>query len=188
MANNFLTLMENVDIHSHRLSKNSWRIATTKIALLIGVSRFQTISLNRSKGFVFLHWREDMFTFSTLRMMAIIGFAITLFSFPEQSAFAQGRLRLSADIGGVKAKAKYEERSERRKFNFQLEQATPGQFGTVTATTKGRVDNLGSFTVNALRRGIIDIDTTEGDFVNDLDVGTIITLRIGGRSYSGVLR
>jgi hypothetical protein len=91
-------------------------------------------------------------------------------------------------MSGIKAVAKYEERGTRRKFNFELEKAAARQTYTVTATTNGKTVTMGTFVANGLGRGIIDIDTREGDFVHDLAVGSRITLMAAGRSYSGVLR
>lgn len=123
-------------------------------------------------------------------VLAILGLVLSVFVLPQANANAQtGTVRMQARLAGVKAVAKYEERGTRRKFNFQLELATPGQVGTVTAVAaNGKTVRMGTFTVDALRRGIIDIDTTEGDSVADLNVGSLITLRINGKVYRGTLQ
>lgn len=125
------------------------------------------------------------------RLVALFALTMAAIVLPQSSAFGQGgggRARMTASIAGVKAVAKYEERGARRKFNFQLELATPGQTGVVSAVTaNGSSVVMGRFTVDALRRGIVDIDTTEGDTVPDLNTGAVITLRIAGKTYTGVL-
>lgn len=129
----------------------------------------------------------------TFRLFSLLALAVALVAIPAQSTFAQSggdgdRVRMATSLSGVKAVARYEERGSRRKFNFQLELGTPGQVGTVTAVAaNGATVTMGTFTVNSLRRGIIDIDTTEGNSVADLNVGSKITLSIGGNSYSGTL-
>lgn len=133
-----------------------------------------------------------MFLKSVLRIVPILGLAVAMLALPGQSAFGQGggggRARMSARMSAVKAVAKYEERGSRRKFNFQLELGVPGQTGVVTAVAAdGKTVTLGTFVVNALRRGIIDIDTTEGDDVPDLNAGSVITLVINGKTSTGTL-
>ncbi len=134
-----------------------------------------------------------MFVSHTFRFFSMLAVAVALLAIPAQSTFAQGggndtRVRMATRLSGVKAVARYEERGSRRKFNFQLELATPGQVGTVTAVAgSGATVTMGTFTVDALRRGTIDIDTTEGNGVADLNAGSRITLSIGGNSYSGTL-
>lgn len=134
-----------------------------------------------------------MITTYTFRILSLLALAIVFVSIPSQSTFAQSggggdRVRMATRLSGVKAVARYEERGSRRKFNFQLELGTPGQVGTVTAiAANGATVTMGTFTVDSLRRGIIDIDNTEGDNVADLNVGSTITLSIGGNSYTGTL-
>lgn len=131
-----------------------------------------------------------------VKVLGVFGLALAVVAMPSYSSIAVGgdgdgnRTRMVASIAGVKAIAKYEERgTSRRKFNFQLELGTPGQVGTVTATAaNGSLVTMGTFTVDSLRRGIIDIDTSEGNVVPDLNSGSTITLQINGRSFSGVLR
>ncbi len=106
------------------------------------------------------------------------------------STQAQDRTRLAASLSGIKAHCTYEERQRdnRYKFNFQLEQAKPGTSGVVLATTSRGAITLGSFTVDSFGRGIIDIDTNEGDKVPNLDAGTVITLQYNNQAYSGTLK
>lgn len=132
-----------------------------------------------------------MIAITAPRVLSILGLALAVTLLPQQLTHAKdtGRVRMTARIAGVKAVAKYEERGARRKFNFQLELGTPGQVGTVTAVAAdGSVVPMGTFTVNALRRGTIDIDTTEGDLVADLNAGSVITLSINGNTHSGTLQ
>ncbi len=132
-----------------------------------------------------------MFAKST-RILTLLSLVLSAFVIPQQTVDAQGgenTVRMIARLAGVKAVAKYEERGSRLKFNFQLELGTPGQVGSVTAVAAdGSTVAMGTFTVDALRRGIIDIDTTEGDAVPDLNVGSVITLRINGNTYRGTLQ
>lgn len=121
-------------------------------------------------------------------VLAILSLVLSVFVLPQTADAGGNTVRMQARIAGVKAVAKYEERGSRLKFNFQLELATPGQVGTVTAVAaNGATVRMGTFTVDALRRGIIDIDTTEGDSVADLNVGSLITLKINGKTYKGTL-
>ena len=137
-----------------------------------------------------------MITCKLVRGLGAFGMALAFIATPSQSLVAKGSdgggstTKMVASIAGVKAIAKYEERgTSRRKFNFQLELGTPGQVGTVTATAaNGSRVTMGTFTVDSLRRGIIDIDTSEGNVVPDLNSGSTITLQMNGRSFSGVLR
>ncbi len=130
-----------------------------------------------------------MFSSKSFRLFALLGIAVSmLFQVPAAEA-QQPRAKMQARLSGVKALAKYEERGARRKFNFQIELATPGQIGSVSAVAAdGAVVPMGNFTVDALRRGTIDIDTTEGNMVADLNAGSVITLSINGRTFTGTLR
>lgn len=136
-----------------------------------------------------------MISTNAFRFLSLLTFAVAfaLVSMPAQEAYGQSggggtRVRMAGRLAGVKAVARYEERGTRRKFNFQLELATPGQVGTVTAVAaNGSTVTMGTFTVDALRRGIIDIDNTEGDNVADLNAGSVVTLTIGGNTYTGTL-
>ena len=125
----------------------------------------------------------------SVRVLGLLSVAVALFIGPAQIASAKSNVvRMTTRVVGVKAVAKYEERGARRKFNFQLELGTPGQVGTVSAVAAdGSVVQMGTFTVDALRRGIVDIDTTEGDVVADLKAGSVITLKINGNTYTGSL-
>ena len=131
-----------------------------------------------------------MFTSSRFRFLGLLCLALVVLAVPTYSMAKGGAaaVRMRAKISGIKAVAKYEERGARRKFNFQLELATPGEGGTVTAVgANGATAFMGSFVVNDLGRGIIDIDTTEGNVVADLNAGSVVTLSYKGQTYSGTL-
>ncbi len=130
-----------------------------------------------------------MFSSKSFRLFALLGIAVSMFLQVSAAQAQQPRAKMQARLTGVKALAKYEERGARRKFNFQLELGTPGQIGSVSAVAAdGSVVSMGNFTVDALRRGTIDIDTTEGNMVADLNAGSVITLSINGRTFTGTLR
>ena len=133
-----------------------------------------------------------MISIKATRILALLSLVLSALVVPQQTADAKGggsSVRMIARLAGVKAVAKYEERGTRLKFNFQLELGTPGQVGSVTAVAaNGSTVEMGTFTVDALRRGIIDIDNTEGDSVPDLNVGSLITLKINGNTYTGTLQ
>lgn len=123
-------------------------------------------------------------------LFGVLGLGLVLMLMPTSSAEAQsGRLRLRASVPGMKAVVKYEERGTNRKFNFQLELATPGKTGRVSAVAaNGSTVVMGTFRVDALRRGIVDIDTKEGDDVADLNPGTVITVQYNGKTYTTTLQ
>lgn len=123
-------------------------------------------------------------------LLTLLGLAVTFLAIPASTSHAQSAsLKTQARFNGVKAVAKYEEKGgARRKFNFQIELATPGASGTVTAVgASGDTVFMGTFTVNAGGVGIIDIDTSEGDLVADLNLGSTVKLSYKGKNYTAVL-
>ena len=121
-------------------------------------------------------------------ILTLLGLAIAFVAVPSTAAHAQTTLKTQARFTGVKAVAKYEEKGARRKFNVQLELATPGAVGSVTAiAANGQPTPMGTFTVNAAGVGIIDIDTGEGDLVADLNLGSVVTLTYKGANYTATL-
>jgi hypothetical protein len=80
---------------------------------------------------------------------------------------------MSADA--TKGKAKYEQRGNRRKFSYELQNGVPGSVITV------RLGNavLGTFTVNALRRGKFELDTNLGQAVPVMAAGNRIDAWLG---------
>lgn len=128
--------------------------------------------------------------------IAAMAFGLAVVASNSSSAFAapvaprnndQVRLFAFMSAGPAKARARYLERNNgaRRKFNFQAENATPGQVLTVSAG--GRV--VGTATVDSFRRGKFELDSALGHTVPKLSTGTLIEVRIGGNVVmSGQLR
>lgn len=131
-----------------------------------------------------------MMTIRVVQRLVIASLAFAVLSAVAAPAQAQDRVRLAGRFTGIKARCSYEQRTslQRYKFNLQLELATPGQIGAATATTAQGVFDLGSFTVDATGRGVIDIDSNEGDLVPALAAGNVITLHYGGRTYTANLQ
>ena len=131
-----------------------------------------------------------MISVARTSFLTLLGLAVAFLAVPSTPNYAQSAsLKVQARFTGVKAVAKYEEKGARRKFNFQIELATPGEVGTVSAiAADGSSVPMGTFTVNALGVGIIDIDTGEGDLVADLNRGSAVTLTYKGQTYTASLR
>ncbi|MEZ6095994.1 MAG: hypothetical protein R3C03_17520 [Pirellulaceae bacterium] len=98
------------------------------------------------------------------------------------------RVRLVGTFPGLRARVRFEARgTTRAKFNFEIQRGTPGVTGSVTAATASGSVVMGSFTIDALGVGKIDIDTQEGDSVPTLEAGTVLTLDMGGNTYTTTL-
>lgn len=121
-------------------------------------------------------------------LMASFSFVLTSTEAKEEKGGNKRVERLFASFIGAKGKARYEQRVDRHKFNFQIERMTPGDTGVVSATTSTGKVQLGTFTVNGLGRGGFEIATNDGDAVPDLAAGDTITLELGGRTFTGTLR
>lgn len=145
----------------------------------------------RDKGgsvFPLFLWSFPMVSVVRTSIFTLLGLAVAFLAVPTSVSHAQTSLKAKASFTGVKAVAKYEEKGARRKFNFQIELATPGTTGVVTALgANGATAFMGTFTVNAAGVGIIDIDTTEGDAVADLNLGAPVTLSYKGQNYTARL-
>lgn len=101
-----------------------------------------------------------------------------LFCLLGSSAEAQ-RIRLEARMGSkdsIQAKAKYEQRNARRKFNVELEDALPNQTYGVMIRRRGRLINSGLFRTNQFGVGGVDVDTSEGDAVPQLQAGDVVQI------------
>ncbi len=108
-------------------------------------------------------------------------------------SYAQGggnRVRLEARMAanGMRGTAKWEQRADRIKFNYQLEKGTAGTVVEVQASTASGQVVLGSFTVDTFGRGTIDIDSRLGHNVPLLAAGDTVSARVNGVTImSGVL-
>ena len=122
---------------------------------------------------------------NSIRAVLLVALWGVVIGWTSSHAEAQERIRLVGSFDGIKARVVYEERAEpkRFKFNFQLENAKPGWLGMVFANQPGGTVRIGTFVVDELGRGKIDIDTHEGDFVPDLGIGEAVTVVLDGRWY-----
>jgi hypothetical protein len=136
-----------------------------------------------------------MFSRRNLLAIAAMTFGLAVVATNASPAFAgplasnNDRVRMFAFMssGVTKARARYEERNNasRRKFNFQVEMARPGQVFTVSAA--GNV--VGTATVDAFGRGKFELDSSLGHSVPTLASGTLIEVRNNGTVImSGQLR
>lgn len=96
----------------------------------------------------------------------------------SESTEAQ-RIRLEVRMGAkdsIQAKAKYEQRGTRRKFNVELEDALPNRTYGVRILRRGRVVDSATFVTNRFGVGEIDVDTSEGDIVPQLRRGDVVQI------------
>ena len=125
---------------------------------------------------------------NAIKLMFVIP---VLFCLLGDSAEAQ-RIRLETRMGAndaIQAKAKYEQRNGRRKFNVELEDALPNRTYGVMIRRRGRVIDSAVFKTNQLGVGEIDVDTTEGDIVPQLQAGDVVQIWFNRRRIlAGTLR
>lgn len=106
------------------------------------------------------------------------------------SAEAQ-RIELEARMGAndsIQAQAKYEQRGARRKFNLELEDATPMAVYGVRIMRGAQIIDWGLIRANRFGFAEIDIDTFEGDNVPTLQAGDRVEIWFNRqRILAGVL-
>lgn len=135
--------------------------------------------------------RQIMLSRRSILGLLLFAFTVTFFSSVPSTAtpIPSDGIRLEARMraGIIKARARYEEinNNSRRKFNFQLENGTPGD--SVSVSANGMV--MGTAIVNNLRRAKFELDTNLGQTVIQLPVGTRVEVMINGTPVmSGTLQ
>lgn len=123
-----------------------------------------------------------MLTRRNLLSLALAAFAALLVAGETSSLLAQGgggnngiRLIANMSAGATKGKAKYEQRGNRRKFSYELQNGVPGS--VVSVRRAGSV--VGTFTVDAFGRGKFELDTNLGQSVSIMAAGDVIEAWLG---------
>ncbi len=118
-----------------------------------------------------------MLTRRNLLTLAVAAAGIMIVAGDATKALAQSgggndRIRLIANMsaGATKGKAKYEQRGNRRKFSYELQNGAPGT--VISVWRAGAV--LGTFTVDAFGRGKFELDTGLGQGVPVMTAGNVI--------------
>ena len=126
---------------------------------------------------------------NVLRLAVIV--PALLLCFLSDSASAQ-RVRLQAQMGAndsVQAKAKFEQRGLRMKFNVEVEDGVPNQVYGVLISRGNTVIDSGLMQSDGFGVAEIDIDTSEGDSVIQLQRGDVVQIWFNGRRIlAGTLR
>lgn len=114
-----------------------------------------------------------------------------LLCFLSDSASAQ-RVRLQAQMGAkdsVQAKAKFEQRGLRMKFNVEVEDGVPNQVYGVMIFRGNTLIDSGLMRSDGFGVAEIDIDTFEGDSVPQLQQGDVVQIWFNRqRILAGTLR
>lgn len=100
----------------------------------------------------------------------------------------KNRVRLTTRFTGVNAKAKFETKGTKSKFEFEIERSTPGATGSVSVKTSAGTSQVGTFTVNSLGRAEVELESEHGDVVPALVAGDTVSFTLGANSYSGTLK
>lgn len=114
-----------------------------------------------------------------LGLSLVIGFAVLAgdLNLLMAKGGASGVLQLQAAMsaGATKAKAKYEQRTNRRKFTFELEKGRPGT--VLSIRVNGQV--IASRQIDALGRAKVDFDTVLGNPVPVMSAGQVVSVWVG---------
>lgn len=102
------------------------------------------------------------------------------------------RVRLEVRMGPndqAQAKARFEQRGNRIKFNVELEDAAANTNFQVTVNRGGTLVFSRSLRTNGVGFGEIDLDNTEGDRLPVMASGDLVTIRAAnGQQMQGRLR
>ena len=124
------------------------------------------------------------------KFLLAAGMAIVALFASAQAVQAQ-EVRLETRLSGTtraSGNAKFEQKGTRMKFNVEIEDAAANTTYGVIVKRGSLIVYRGSIRTSALRRGVIDIDNTEGDVVPRMLASDSVIVNLGTtRFLSGTL-
>ncbi len=109
------------------------------------------------------------------------GMAIVALLASAQAIQAQ-EVRLETRLTGAtraSGQARFEQKGTRMKFNVQIEDAAANTTYGVLVKRGSLIVYRGAIRTDALRRGVIDIDNTEGDVVPRMQASDTVVVNLG---------
>ena len=114
--------------------------------------------------------------------MAIVALLASAQAIQSQEVRLEARLSGSTRASG---QARFEQKGTRMKFNVELEDAAANTTYGVVVKRGTLIVYRGSISTNALRRGVIDIDNTEGDVVPRMLASDTVIVNLGTTRFLG---